>query len=66
MLSVRSFWLGYTAITTLDAAGNFSFDNLPGDTYLMNMVTPGGRLGIAQVVLKEGTSDTVSVIVELR
>ena len=67
VLTLKDSDLGfYTAMSILDAEGNFSFDNLPGDYYFLNIVTlPGALLGSITVILDEGKSDIVSVRVEL-
>lgn len=63
VLTLRGNNLNYTAMTTLDAEGNFSFDNLPGDTYFMKVETWGLSTSTL-VVLDEEKSDIVNVFIE--
>ena len=65
LVTLQGLEFGFTDTTTLDFDGNFSFDNLPGDTYTVVIVSPSGLFGFVQLTAEGEINDLIGVEMEL-
>ena len=62
-VTLQGVGLGYNATTTLDSSGAFTLDNLPLDTYAVDIVTAGGLLGMDFTAFDGSASAASSAVV---